>query len=77
MWRCRTRAAAGWPRPRLSEGVAGMARLHAMVAAQIGDTDPEQVQVLVGIETDRGPWDVFFTERPAAPRHRGSGSWGR
>jgi transposase len=41
---------------RLSEGVAGMARLHSMVAEQIGDTPDEEVQVLVGIETDRGPW---------------------
>jgi transposase len=41
---------------RLPEGVAGMSRLHAMIAEQIGDTDPEQVEVVVGIETDRGPW---------------------
>lgn len=43
---------------RLPEGVAGMARLHAMVAGQIGDTDPDEVEVVVGIETDRGPWVV-------------------
>ena len=43
-------------RARLPEGVAGMARLHAMVAGQLGDADPDEVQVLVGIETDRGPW---------------------
>ena len=42
-------------RARLPEGVAGMARLHAMIAGQLGDTDPDEVQVLVGIETDRGP----------------------
>ena len=41
---------------RLPEGVAGMARLHAMVAEQIGDADPDGVEVVVGIETDRGPW---------------------
>nr|WP_218023506.1 IS110 family transposase [Nocardia altamirensis] len=41
---------------RVSEGVAGMARLHAMIATQIGETDPDTVEVLVGIETDRGPW---------------------
>jgi transposase len=40
---------------RLPEGVAGMARLHAMIGDQVGD-DPEDVEVLVGIETDRGPW---------------------
>jgi transposase len=41
---------------RLPEGVAGMARLHVMIAKQFGDADPDEVQVLVGIETDRGPW---------------------
>jgi transposase len=41
---------------RLPEGVAGMARLHAMIAEQIGDGDPDEVEVVVGIETDRGPW---------------------
>jgi transposase len=41
---------------RLPEGVAGMARLHAMIAEHIGDADPDEVEVLVGIETDRGPW---------------------
>ncbi|CNF77516.1 Transposase [Mycobacterium tuberculosis] len=43
-------------RARLPEGVAGMSRLHAMVAEQIGDADPDRVEVVVGIETDRGPW---------------------
>jgi transposase len=43
-------------RARLPEGVAGMARLHAMIAGQLADADPDEVQVLVGIETDRGPW---------------------
>ena len=40
---------------RLPEGVAGMARLHAIVGELVGDDD-DQVEVLVGIETDRGPW---------------------
>jgi transposase len=40
---------------RLPEGAAGMARLHAMIGTQLGE-DAEQAQVLVGIETDRGPW---------------------
>ena len=40
---------------RLPEGVAGIARLHAMIGAQLGE-DAEQAQVMVGIETDRGPW---------------------
>jgi transposase len=41
---------------RLPEGIAGMTRLHAMVAEQLGDADPYEARVLVGIETDRGPW---------------------
>jgi transposase len=40
---------------RLPEGVTGIARLHAMIGAQLGE-DAEQAQVMVGIETDRGPW---------------------
>ena len=42
-------------RRRLPEGVAGIADLHALVADHLGDDD-EPDQVLVGIETDRGPW---------------------
>jgi transposase len=41
---------------RLPEGVAGMAWLHAMIGARLGDTEDEDAQVLVGIETDRGRW---------------------
>jgi len=45
---------------RLPEGVAGMARLHALLAGQVGAVDPDadldEVEVVVGIETDRGPW---------------------
>jgi transposase len=42
-------------RARLPEGVVGIARLHELVAAQLGEDDgPEQV--VVGIETDRGSW---------------------
>jgi transposase len=42
---------------RLSEGVAGIARLHAMIAEHL-DVDGEDAAGLVkiGIETDRGPW---------------------
>jgi transposase len=40
---------------RLPEGVAGIARLHAMVGAQLGE-DAEAGHVKIGIETDRGPW---------------------
>jgi transposase len=41
---------------RLSEGVAGMARLHALIGEAVGEEPDEDVEVLVGIETDRGPW---------------------
>jgi transposase len=40
---------------RLPEGVAGIARLHAMIGEQLGE-DAEDTEVVVGIETDRGPW---------------------
>jgi transposase len=43
-------------RARLPEGIAGIARLHAMIGQRIGDDEDEQVQVVVGIETERGPW---------------------
>ena len=42
---------------RLPEGVAGIARLHAMVAEQLGEaSEDDGAEVIVGIETDRGPW---------------------
>lgn len=41
---------------RLPEGVAGIARLHAMIGAHVPDDDTEPVQVVIGIETERGPW---------------------
>jgi len=41
---------------RLPEGVAGMARLHAMIGEAVGKDPDEDVEVLVGIEADRGPW---------------------
>jgi transposase len=40
---------------RLPEGVAGLATLHALIADHLGDHG-EPAEVLVGIETDRGPW---------------------
>lgn len=42
-------------RRRLPEGLAGMATLHALLAEH-ADLDGEAGQVVVGIETDRGPW---------------------
>jgi transposase len=43
-------------RARLPEGVAGMARLHELIGEHVGDADEQAAQVIVGIETDRGPW---------------------
>jgi len=40
---------------RLPEGVAGMARLHELIGQQLGE-DAGDAEVVVGIETDRGPW---------------------
>jgi Transposase/Transposase IS116/IS110/IS902 family len=42
-------------RKRLPEGVAGIAQLHGLVGRYLGE-DPDGAQVVVGIETDRGPW---------------------
>ena len=42
-------------RKRLSEGVAGMARLHELTGQHLG-VDAEDAEVVIGIETDRGPW---------------------
>ncbi|MGL5849780.1 MAG: IS110 family transposase [Phycicoccus sp.] len=66
-------------RRRLPEGVDGIARLHALVADHLPqDADPGQV--LVGIETDRGPWvqalvaagyTVYPIDPAQAARYRG------
>ena len=40
---------------RLGAGVEGITRLHELVAAHVPE-DAEPGQVVVGIETDRGPW---------------------
>jgi transposase/transposase IS116/IS110/IS902 family protein len=40
---------------RLGAGVDGITRLHELVAAHVPE-DAEPGQVVVGIETDRGPW---------------------
>ena len=42
-------------RRRLPEGVDGLAALHALVADHL-EEEAEADQVVVGIETDRGPW---------------------
>src|SRR4051812_10106524 len=40
---------------KLGEGIAGVARLHAMIGENV-DADAGPVEVVVGIETNRGPW---------------------
>jgi len=64
-------------RRRLPEGVAGLAMLHALIAGHLGpDDEPEQV--MVGIETDRGPWVqaliatgyVMYAINPMQARYR-------
>jgi hypothetical protein len=47
-------------RKRVPEGVAGMAQLHALVGGFAGE-DPDDVQVLAGIETGRGPWPAALS----------------
>jgi transposase len=42
-------------RRRLPEGVEGISALHALIADHLGDDD-EPEAVVIGIETDRGPW---------------------
>src|SRR4051794_7155676 len=42
-------------RARLPEGVAGIARLHELIAGVVAE-DAEPGQIALGIETDRGPW---------------------
>ena len=73
-------------RARLPEGMAGMTRLHEMIAEHLddGDLDPETGmlapgRVVVGIETDRGSWvaallaagyQVFAINPMSAARYR-------
>jgi transposase len=40
---------------RLPEGVAGIAWLHELIGQHLG-TGAEDAEVVIGIETDRGPW---------------------
>src|SRR6266545_737805 len=41
-------------RAKLPEGVAGITKLHAMIGQHLRDED--EAEVIVGIETERGPW---------------------
>ncbi|TCN37474.1 transposase, partial [Kribbella orskensis] len=65
-------------RKRVGEGIAGMVKLHELVAEFLGDDDGPG-QVVIGIETDRGPWvqaliaagyQVFAVNPKQAARHR-------
>ncbi len=40
---------------RLPEGVAGMTGLHELTGRLLGE-DEQDAEVVIGIETDRGPW---------------------
>jgi transposase len=40
---------------RLPEGVAGIAQLHELTGRYLGE-EADKAEVIVGIETDRGPW---------------------
>src|SRR5918994_5407887 len=42
-------------RARLPEGVAGIARLHELIAGVVAE-EAEPGQIAIGIETDRGAW---------------------
>jgi transposase len=65
-------------RRKLPQGVAGMGQLHALLAEHLpADVGPDQV--VVGIETDRGPWvqalvaagyQVFAINPLSAARYR-------
>ena len=65
-------------RARLPEGMAGMSRLHELVGRFVPE-DAQPSEVLVCIETDRGPWvralraagyRVFGVDPKQAARHR-------
>lgn len=42
-------------RRKLPEGIVGIGQLHALLAEHLS-ADAEPGRVVVGIETDRGPW---------------------
>lgn len=65
-------------RRKLPEGVVGIGQLHALLAEHL-PVDAEPEQVVVGIETDRGPWvqallaagyQVFAINPLSAARYR-------
>jgi transposase len=56
---------------RLPEGVAGMSQLHGLIGRHVPE-DADDAEVVIGIETDRGPWVAAliaagYTVYPANP----------
>lgn len=47
-------------RRRLPEGVAGMAQLHELIGRFLPE-NPDSAEIVIGIETDRGPWVSALT----------------
>jgi transposase len=45
---------------RLPEGAAGMTQMHALIGRFVPE-DADEVEVVIGIETDRGPWVAALT----------------
>jgi len=43
-------------RRRLPEGAAGMAQLHGLTGQFVPEDEMDSAEVVIGIETDRGPW---------------------
>jgi transposase len=41
---------------RLPEGAAGMAQFHGLIGRFVPEDDMDGTEVVIGIETDRGPW---------------------
>jgi hypothetical protein len=48
-------------RAKLPKGIAGITKLHAMIGEHLGDED--EAEVIVGIETERGPWVQALVDR--------------
>ena len=58
-------------RKRLPEGAAGIAQLHSLVGGFLGE-DADAAEVIVGIETDRGPWVAALARTDQeSPANRG------
>jgi len=58
-------------RRRFPEGLAGITRLHALIGEQLpepaGPADPV-LKVVVGIETERGPWAMLTSSGKGWPK---------